>query len=831
MMRVRPAIVLLSLMLSIPVAVLFQAESETRTAVALNVQSRKQEADQFLNQGYQQHRIGQFAAAIQSLKKALIIYQEIDNQEGAGLALNNIAESYNSLRQYDKALASHQQALIIFRQIGKKHRQGMTLNNMGGLYYNLGDYPNALESFHQALTIRREVRDYAGEATTLNNIGLVYDELGQYNQSLEFYQQALNINTGSAEIEDLIRRGRTLINIGLAHQNLAQSDEALTSAQSDEESKLAHYKEAFKSYQKALVIFRQVKDPAGEGTTLNNIGELYRDIKQYKKAVEFYQQALVIVKQFDPVGEARTLNNIGMTLRQQGQYREALESYQQALAIFRKQKDPSGEGATLNNVGSTLVAMGKFREAEQSLSDALKIWESLHSRLSDQNRISLFEKQKDTYRFLQSALVGQNKAELALEIAERGRSRALAELLSERLRSSNNKQSSLPPTISPNTSLKLSEIQRTAKEQNSTLVEYSFVPSEVKTSYGREWRTSILYAWIVQPSGRITLRKIDLTALDTAMGKLVADSRKRIGVSSSIYRQSITPADQPKNEQYEQAFRRLHEILIEPIADLLPKDPNQRVVFMPQDSLFYVPFAALQDKNGKYLIEKHTILTAPSIHTLQLTRETKLKQKTQSNETALIVGNPVMPRLRGEQMPSLSGAKKEAIAIANLFNTQPLIGKQATEAEVTKRMKTAKYIHLATHGLLDSINGDIPGAIALTPTPTDNGFLTASEIFDMQLNADLAVLSACDTALGDIKGEGVIGLSRSLISAGVPSVIVSLWQVPDAPTASLMTEFYRNLREKKLDKAQSLRQAMLTTKNRYPNPRNWAAFTLIGEAE
>ncbi|MEM7716537.1 MAG: CHAT domain-containing protein, partial [Cyanobacteria bacterium P01_A01_bin.68] len=111
-----------------------------------------------------------------------------------------------------------------------------------------------------------------------------------------------------------------------------------------------------------------------------------------------------------------------------------------------------------------------------------------------------------------------------------------------------------------------------------------------------------------------------------------------------------------------------------------------------------------------------------------------------------------------------------------------------------------------------------------------DGFLTAGEILDLKLNAELVVLSACDTGRGRISGDGVIGLSRSLISAGVPSVLVSLWSVPDSPTASLMTEFYQNL-SKNPDRATALRQAMLTTMKRHPNPRDWAAFTLIGEAE
>lgn len=209
-----------------------------------------------------------------------------------------------------------------------------------------------------------------------------------------------------------------------------------------------------------------------------------------------------------------------------------------------------------------------------------------------------------------------------------------------------------------------------------------------------------------------------------------------------------------------------------------------------------------------------------------------------------------MPSIRSipDEAPTplspLPGAEKEAIAIANILGTQAIVGKDATERSIAQQMRSARIIHLATHGLLNEIqdrDSGVPGAIALAPdrTPpnsTDSGnaagdgLLTSGEILNLKLNAELVVLSACNTGRGKISGDGVLGLSRSFIAAGVSSIVVSLWFVPDAPTAELMTEFYRQLQQNS-DKAVALRQAMLATMRRHPQPTNWAAFTLIGEAD
>jgi CHAT domain-containing protein len=243
------------------------------------------------------------------------------------------------------------------------------------------------------------------------------------------------------------------------------------------------------------------------------------------------------------------------------------------------------------------------------------------------------------------------------------------------------------------------------------------------------------------------------------------------------------------------------------------------VIFVPQEYLFLVPFAALQTADGQYLIEQHTLLTTSAVQVLELSQQ----RPTNAAQTAVVVGNPApMPA----SLAPLPYAEAEAEAIAHLLNTTAITGTEATETAIKQRLSDAQVIHFATHGLFNETH-PLQGAIALAPsTAEEDGFLTAAEILDLSINAELVVLSACDTGRGKITGDGVVGLSRSLIAAGAPSVMVSLWQVPDDATSQLMVEFYRHRQQ--FDDAQALRQSMLSVMQTYPNPRDWAAFTLVG---
>lgn len=438
------------------------------------------------------------------------------------------------------------------------------------------------------------------------------------------------------------------------------------------------------------------------------------------------------------------------------------------------------------------------------------------------NNISNSPHQKSTYNQLQKNLIHQNQLEAALEISERSRNGAFLKLLTS------HKSHKIAKSLSSE------EIKQVAKKQNATIVQYSIINDEFVIAGKKQTQESELLIWVIKPTGEIALRQVNLKPLwqkeNTSLKDLVAGINMRMGARNRNNK-GVIKVETIKEINSNQELLKLYQILIQPIADLLPNQPDKHIIFIPQGDLFFLPFAALQDKKGQYLIEKHTIATAPSIQVLDL-----LDQRKQQNQglvkDVLIVGNPIMPTKPlqpGENPPetfNLPGAEQEAKQIAGIFKTQALTGKAATETAIVQRMPQAKIIHLAVSNVRNK-EGEFSDVLALGTSEQDDGWLTSEEIINLNLKAELVVLSGNDTAIGQVTNDGVIGLSRSFFTAGATSVIGSLWSVSDRETVFLMTEFYQEL-SKNPDQAAALRQAMLTTMKKYPNPMYWAGFILIG---
>lgn len=397
------------------------------------------------------------------------------------------------------------------------------------------------------------------------------------------------------------------------------------------------------------------------------------------------------------------------------------------------------------------------------------------------------------YKELQRSLVKQQRFEEALEVAEQHLNYDVFKVW--KTYTTGDKRDRLN-TIAPPPNL--AGIRNIAKSQTATLVEYSFVSDD------------LLYIWVIQPNGKIAFQSVDLTKSPTPLVKLIQQLHDRTQSSASSQQSSIA--------------QQLYEILIAPIVSDLPRNPNDRVIFIPSGKLTMIPFAALQTASGQYLIETHTISVSPSIQFLALTQAQRRAAATTGQ--ALIVGNPIHPYRDVEQAP-VPAAEKEARAIAALMGTQPLVGPKATKLAAMRTIATSNLIHFATNGFADFGDPRLPGSIVLGLSQGDDGqiidegSLTAIEVANFQLNANLVVLST-----------GNLGqrLPQAFLIGGAASVLAPIGQADDVKGAMLMIEFYRQLKINP-NKAVALRQAMLTMRRQHPDPHHWATFNLIGEAE
>ena len=297
----------------------------------------------------------------------------------------------------------------------------------------------------------------------------------------------------------------------------------------------------------------------------------------------------------------------------------------------------------------------------------------------------------------------------------------------------------------------------------------------------------------------------------------------------------------------QRAFRELDRVLIAPVRSVLPKGGAARLTIVPHGPLFRLSFAPLLSPAGRYLIEEARLSYTPSIAALLRLRASS---PTSTAAASLVVADPELAAAvaRRERLARLPGASAEGRAISNLLGARStlLSGRTASESQVRKVVGRARIVHFATHGV---IRDDEPMASYLAlggsaASSHDDGRLTAAEVYELSLDADLVVLSACRSAVGPVTGDGITGLSRAFFAAGSRSVMASLWDLPDVVTAPLLARFYREwqasrskddaLRRAQLHVIRQLRNGRIavdTPAGRYVVPEHpslWAGLVLMG---
>ena len=785
---------------------------------------------------------GNLLAAKSKLKHALKIYQNLDDRTGQYNCRVELARIDYKSAKYIQALSQLRLASQINNYSHNNDGRAKTL--LGLIAVELGDYRDAFSYLRVGI---HQLRIY-GSSDRLDRQTLaegeialseVYFNRGLYSQAEEYLLQTLRA-TASSHLRRRAYNALGLIQLEIGLDDEAKASFELAAAVANTPGDRLGYaktlenlgrvyrlqgdkRKALKQYQLALSQLRSSGAWSRQVFVLNNLGLLALDLGLNNRALEYFQSAEATLTSSGRVGQVNTYINLGYYYSQRKKYDLATDYLERALNWAASNGDRLGEAKALAGLGETQLLQQEYRQAGKILEASIEIYESLRPGLRDEQKISLAESQKYTYGLLQRAYAAQNKPNKALTVAERGRARAFIELLAQKtVQKSQPEIDITPPGIS--------QIKAIAKNRQATLVNYSIIDN-------KQGEESQLYIWVINPQGRINFRRLDLTEIEqkfrTSVASVSRNSRQAAAGGLDLrnprlqdyivsFRGNLrTKSSELSNQRRKLGFPRdAYKMLIAPIKDLLPEDPEKLVVFVPQGSLFLLPFPALQNDAGEFLIEQHTIQISPSLQSLAL----KPPSDKTDTSNALIVGNPSpMP----ESLSFLAGAEIEARAIAKILATTPLIGEAATETTAIAKMQQAKLIHLATHGLFNEHQG-LQSSLAFSIKDNQDGFLTAEEILDLDLAADLVVLSACNTGRGKVTGDGVVGLSRSFLLAGTRNTLVSLWYVPDLATSALMISFYQQL-QNNVSQPQALRQAMLNTMQTYPSPRDWAAFILVGQ--
>jgi CHAT domain-containing protein len=838
-------------------------------ALAREIGDRRLAASILASIGLAHWRQSEYDAALHALDQALAIQEELGDSAGRARTLDFIGRVHFKRAEYGKAEDFYRRAVRILKTTGDRRWLSIALEDLGDLALEQGFFVEALDAFDQALGARREMGDHAGEVYLLNVVGRGYLLQGAYREALVWFERAVAL---SQQTGDRPGRALALYHMGIAHDGLADPAGALNLyaealalkeelgdrrqqawilvKAGDAYAVMQDLPSALEQYRRAMRIWEEIRDPRGVATGFSRAAVVNFELGHYEESAELFRRASELVGSSQPAYLATALVGKGKAYAVAGDEARALDYGRRAAEIGRRGPDEV-RWSTFRWLAWIERRLGHREEALIHYRESLAIIETLRGRVvaSADVRAGFLEGKQAVYGETVALLTDLGRVEEALEVAERSRARAFLDLLSGRAVSAARPElASLVTTPA----LTIQQARAEARRSGATILEYFSAADR-------------LFVWVMRPDGTIRaasspISRRELSELVGAVrGSLRADVPSRGGIDD---RSSSTGAGSDPRP----LLRRLHRVLIEPVSDLLPKDRDRLITIVPHGPLFLVSFAALIDGDGHYLVERHTLAYSPSISVLPYTRRNRDRVVDFGAPRLLVIGNPAMPTPPGHRQPlgPLPGAESEAKAIGGLYapaRVSMLTGSAARERTVRELAPAQTIIHLATHAVVfdDEPMGSylalapdagVPGA-ATAPRwdagpgsdgrdPPGDGLLTMAEVFGLDLHAGLVTLSACNTGLGRVSGEGIVGLSRAFIYAGTPSVLVSLWRVADIVATEQMERFYRGLIRTGGNKAAAQRETIAQLREGKlespsgrvlpEDPLLWAPFVLVGEA-
>ena len=839
--------------------------------------------------------------AVTYLEKSLVIFEELGARKEQARALLAITIAYDNERRRDLAIKSGERALALSQELGEKELTARILNALGTAYLDVGNVEKGLDFYHQARVLTEEMNDKGTLHQVLNNIGRLYTAQGRYAEGLDYLHKSLKILEDMGSAGDRRSLANKLQSIGLIYRRQGNLDQALAFArrslaifeETDDKFGVANlqnnigvivksqgsYAEALEWFQKAMQGYEALKNLPGVARSFNNIGDTYRLQGRYEEALEPLQKGLQLREQMkDRGGMSLSLNNLGRLYQHQGKYAEMLEVSRRAAQIAESLNDSEELWTAQEKIGRALAGLGQLVEARENFLAAISTLEFMRRNVAggEQQQQSFLENRLSPWHGLIDLLVSQGKHTEALTFAEQSKARVLLDTL-------HSGRASIRQTLSK-------EEQQAEEQHRRRLVSLN---SQLTTEVRRDKPDATRVAELKKDVDKARLEYEDLeTRLYLAhpelrlqrgdtpiikseeLSSLLPDASSAlleyVVVEQQTYLFVIT-RDKPEISVYTlpvkrdelakqaEGFRlqlagrdlgfrtsagKLYELLVKPAEAQLRGKTN--LIIAPDNTLWDLPFQALVSARNRFMIEDAAITYAPSLTVLR--EMTKRRKSAAGPATLLALGNPVVSNetakavaLRDGKLEPLPEAEQEVKALARLYGTsrsKVYVGAEAREDRVKTEASRARILHFATHGILNNAS-PLYSHLALADSGAgEDGLLEAWELMQMDLQADLAVLSACETARGRIgAGEGMIGLSWAMFIAGVPSIVVSQWKVESAGTRDLMVNFHRSLiatssaPKSNAAKTEALRQAALKLMKdpQTSHPFYWAGFILVGD--
>lgn len=813
-----------------------------------------QKAKDYLREGMAAFEKGDFAFG-KSVNNALSFqFDWLSDSRNAGKKV--------AAGDYPSAVAEYQKLIGRYKEKGDFRRQLMAIERAGWLLREMGQYSDALELLAQGAEIGRQKNGDAAEIDA--NIGDVYLFAGDRSRALEYFEKSLaphqgfSMPTGKAvevpkdgQIYNWMRIAKAIIhaqvNRGTVYYFDKKPNKALQAL--DEAKQMVDAVLETASHPIRGVFYRADSDLyEGIGFYRAIRGAVFGELKRFDQSAKEFNLALeMFVQAGRPYGAliARALRIQTETLQPNKNFSQSdISRYQGFLVEAEMFGALDLVWRVGYRAGSLLTKNKNYAQAKNFLLKAVDAIEKTRSNIREDTIKQMFSGSvQDVYGALVSLLFDMGEFAQGFDYLERGKARAFLDMLAGR--SLKPKVAADPQVISQIANLdnKIEKSARSLKalkgadkrnayrQFKNLLKEKSRALEKIKdqslsyaswmsvaTASARKIQSSLpsdaaLISYFLEDS-RAIIWTVDRSSVQATLAK---NDGKKLAQWAGDYREALASG---QTELAKSLGSKLYASLIDPISARLSS--KQKLIIVPSGALHYLPFAGLRGADGKFLIENQTVSVLPNASSLFYVEGTIATDKGK----ILAFGDP-----ERDQESRLEFANKEIkVASKSFLKKITLTGESAKESVLKNLSKIdAEVLHFAVHGRFDK-RDPLKSALLLAKDSNEDGDLETYEIYGLNLNSNLVVLSACESGIGKLaRGDEVQSLNRAFIYAGAGGVIASLWKVSDESTFKLMTYFYQEL--PKRGPANALRLAQIKLMKEYPSPYHWAAFYLTGRLD